>query len=225
MGSSKPRKGEPSSVRSVMFIAMPTTRTVKLRRSGMDLSRAGLAYHRLSRKWAVPLLRSLAELWDWRDYIHGAPNGAWLRSKSSVLAAVWLAAAFTAPAATITECFTTNPLTRGWRVFGSTNLFAWDATNQNLKVTWDSSQTNSYFYVPLGTILDRYDDFSLSLDLKLFDVAAGVATNKPSTFQLALGFLNLVDRTKTNVFRRNGHASPNLAEFDFFPQAGIIAPT
>jgi hypothetical protein len=142
-----------------------------------------------------------------------------------VLAAVWLAAAFTAPAATIAESFTTNPLTRGWHVFGSTNLFAWDSTNQNLRVTWDSSQTNSYFYVPLGTILDRYDDFSLSLDLKLFDVAAGVATNKPSTFELAFGFLNQVDGTKTNFFRGNGHASPNLAEFDFFPQAGTIAPT
>jgi len=167
----------------------------------------------------------LAELWDWRGYKHGAPNGAWLRSTSSVLAAVWLAAAFTAPAATIAESFTTNPLTRGWRVFGSTNLFAWDSTNQNLRVTWDSSQTNSYFYVPLGTILDRYDDFSLALDLELLDIAAGIYTNKTFTFEMTFGFLNLVDATKTNFFRGNGGDSPNLVEFDFFPQAGTVAPT
>jgi hypothetical protein len=131
-----------------------------------------------------------------------------------------LASAQSAPAATITESFATNPLTRGWHMFGSTNLFAWDSTNQNLRVTWDSSQTNSYFYVPLGTILDRYDDFSLALDLDLLDIAAGVYTNKPFTFEMAFGFLDLVDATKTNFFRGNGHLSPNLVEFDFFPDTG-----
>ena len=70
-------------------------------------------------------------------------------------------------AATITENFSANPLQNGWQIFGDTNLFQWDSTNQNLAVTWDSSQTNSYFYHPLGTILTRNDDFSLAFDLAI----------------------------------------------------------
>ena len=66
-----------------------------------------------------------------------------------------------------TENFSADPLQNGWQIFGDTNLFQWDSTNQNLDVTWDSSQTNSYFYNPLGTILAKSDDFSLSFDLQL----------------------------------------------------------
>ena len=127
-------------------------------------------------------------------------------------------------AATITEDFATDPALRGWRIFGDTNLFNWNATNQNLNVTWDSSRTNSYFFLPLGTILNRQDDFSFALDLKLSDIAAGVDPSRPSTFPLAFGFLNLVDATRTNFFRGNGTRSPNLVEFAFFPDTGF-APT
>src|SRR5690349_6559503 len=75
---------------------------------------------------------------------------------------------------TFVESFPTDPLQRGWRVFGNTNLFSWNAANQNLQVTWDSSHTNSYFYIPIGTILARSDDFSMSLTLRLDDASSGV---------------------------------------------------
>jgi hypothetical protein len=35
-----------------------------------------------------------------------------------------------------------------WRQFGDGSLFQWNATNQHLEVTWDSSRTNSLFYRP-----------------------------------------------------------------------------
>jgi hypothetical protein len=56
-----------------------------------------------------------------------------------------LVAASIGGAATISENFANDPLRNGWQIFGDTNLFQWDSTNQNLDVTWDSSQTNSYF--------------------------------------------------------------------------------
>jgi hypothetical protein len=74
--------------------------------------------------------------------------------------------------------------------------------------------------MPLGAVLDRYDDFSLALDLKLLDVAAGVNPDKPFTFELTFGFLNLANAAQTNFFRGNGTESPNLAEFAFFPNTG-----
>src|SRR6266567_5584260 len=109
------------------------------------------------------------------------------------LAAICLTAVATERAATVTENFATNPLGRGWRIFGDTNLFLWNAADQNLSVTWDSSRPNSYFYLPLDTILNRQDDFSLALDLKLTDIAGGVDPNKPSTFELAFSLINLLD--------------------------------
>ncbi len=135
-----------------------------------------------------------------------------------------LATRTAAPAATVTESFATNPLTHGWHLFGNTNLFLWDSTNQNLRVTWDSLQTNSYFYLPLGTILDRQDNFSVAFDLEMSDIAAGVATN--ASFPLAIGLINLLDATRTNFFRGSpAHLQPNLVEFTFFPDTAGYGPT
>jgi hypothetical protein len=124
-------------------------------------------------------------------------------------------------AAIIQEDFATNPLTGQWKLFGDSSLFVFDAGQKHLKVIWDSSRSNSYFYLPLGTILNRQDDFGLSLDLELVDVKGGVTTNKPSTFELGFGFMNIADATKTNFFRGNSAESPDLLEFDYFPDTGF----
>ena len=88
----------------------------------------------------------------------------------------------TGTAGTINESFTNNPAAQGWQVFGDTNLFHWNSTNLNLAVTWDSSQTNSYFHIPLGTILDKDDDFSVICDVQFADITGGVNPAKPSSF-------------------------------------------
>ena len=140
---------------------------------------------------------------------------------------LWLS--FTAPflsgAVTITEDFVGNPATNGWSAYGDTNLFAWNATNQDVEVTWDSAQTNSYFYHSLGTILNRNDDFAVALDLELTDVAAGVNPSKPSTFELAFGFMNFAAATNSAFLRGTGANASDLVEFDFFPGADVISAT
>src|ERR1017187_4493298 len=80
----------------------------------------------------------------------------------------------------IHERFTANPALDGWRVFGDADLFHWNPTNQVLDVTWDSSQTNSYFYYPLGTTFTKADSFCVLFDLNLTDV------NVVGYFQLAI---------------------------------------
>src|SRR5260221_6239186 len=80
--------------------------------------------------------------------------------KCLLLTTFWLTTISMSGNVTISEDFATNPLLRDWSVFGDTNLFRWNATNQNLEVTWDSSRSNSYFHLPLGNILARADDFS-----------------------------------------------------------------
>jgi hypothetical protein len=137
-----------------------------------------------------------------------------------------------ATAATFQEDFSNDPVTHGWQVFGNTNLFHWDATNQNLLVTWDSSQPNSYFHRPLGTILGRDDDFSLGFDVRFSDVAVGVNSNKSSTFEIAINLLNLARAAATNFLRGSGidatFGPRNLVEFDYFPDSGFgatVSPT
>ena len=78
-------------------------------------------------------------------------------------------------------------------------------SNHNLQVTWDSSQPNSYFYHPLGTILGTNDDFSMSFDLFLSDCAIGVNPAAPDSFELASGLMNYSEATSTN-FLRGGYS-------------------
>src|SRR5207244_2483354 len=121
------------------------------------------------------------------------------------LLGLWLLlAASPTGAAGFQENFSSDPAANGWKIFGNPNLFHWDATNHNLRVTWDSSQTNSYFHHPLPTILAKDDDFSLAFDLRLDDIVAGPNTNKASTFQIAVALLNLTDAVRTNFFRGSG---------------------
>jgi hypothetical protein len=121
-----------------------------------------------------------------------------------------------AGAATLTEDFSTDPLQKGWKVFGSTNLYQWDAANHQLAVTWDSTQPNSYFYHPLGSRLTRYDDFTFEFDLRLSDVASGVEPGKTGPLQLGIGFQNYSAATNAS-FLRGYLIVSDIAEFCYYP--------
>jgi len=140
-----------------------------------------------------------------------------MKSIRAWLALAGLVAVSSGNAITFTEDFSANPLRNGWRIFGDTNLFQWDSANQNLDVTWDSSQCNSYFYHPLGTILAIDDDFSLAFDLQLNDAEA-----TGYSFELAVGLLNFSAATNSG-FSRPLASTPNLFEFDYFPDTGFGA--
>ena len=162
----------------------------------------------------------VSQLKPFRDFHSRNSNerSAMKRIRSLAFAGLFVLSA--AHANTITENFTNNPWQNGWQVFGNTNLFQWNSVNQNLAVTWDSSQTNSYFYHPLGTILARDDDFSVAFDLRLNDFVAGIDPQMPSTFPLSVGFLNLAEASRPGFLRGTGYSAPDLAEFSFFPDPG-----
>ena len=125
-------------------------------------------------------------------------------------------------AATVTEDFSTDPLGNGWQVFGHTNLFQWDSTNHQLGVTWDSTQTNSYFYLPLTNIFTRADDFGMEFDLVLHDIASNVEPGKTGPLQLGIGFLNQAGAMSTNFMRGSFGNAPDVAEFDYYTQGYYI---
>jgi len=132
-------------------------------------------------------------------------------------------------AGTFTEDFSADPATSGWQVFGNSNLFQWDSIHQSLRVTWDSAQTNSYFFRPLGTMLTRADDFSLSFDLQFDDYASGTTPGKPFAAPVSVGFLNLDQATHPDFARGAGinptYGPRNLVEFNFFPAFDVFLPT
>ena len=127
-------------------------------------------------------------------------------------------------ATTITENFSTDPSLGGWQVFGDTNLFQWDSTNQVLDVTWDSAKPNSYFYHPLGTTLTRNDDFSIAFDLRLSDITSGNEPGKTGPLQLGFGFMNFTNSTSTNFMRGSFGNAPDIAEFDYYPHGYYTDP-
>ena len=157
------------------------------------------------------------------------PTARLITCASGLLILWGLVAASIGGAATLAEDFSSDPQQNGWKIFGDTNLFQWDSTNQNLDVTWDSSQTNSYFYHALGTILAGDDNFHLSFDLTFQDYASGTTPGKPYDFEAAIGFLNLANAMQTNFSRGAGinptYGPDNLVEFDFFPAFSIYQPT
>lgn len=126
-------------------------------------------------------------------------------------------------ATVVAEDFVLDAAQDGWGIFGQTNLFHWNPTNQSLEVTWDSSQPNSHFYHPLGTILSCQHDFTLAFDIRLNDIGPGPDTNMASTFPIAIGFLNLDKATETNFLRGTGSNSPDLGEFAYFWDSGFGA--
>lgn len=113
-------------------------------------------------------------------------------------------------AATLITKFNTDPLVAGWQTYGNTNLFRWNSTNGNLQVTWDSSQSNSYFHQPLGMTLTRSNGFLVAFDLTITDIPV------IGGFQIAAGLLNFTNATATNFLRGSGYEAPNLAEFDYY---------
>jgi len=118
--------------------------------------------------------------------------------------------------ATLATRFATDPLAVGWEAYGNTNLFTWDSTNGNLRVTWDSAQPNSYFAQPLGQTLSRSNDFLVTFEVNLDDIAVGASPGMSNTFQIAVGLLHHSQLTDTNLARGSGYA-PNIVEFDYFP--------
>jgi hypothetical protein len=140
----------------------------------------------------------------------------------SALALAGLSLVSASRAVTLIEDFSTNPQPKGWQVFGDANLFHWDATDQNMQVTWDSSRSNSYFCLPLGTTLAKDSDFTLAFDLQLSDFAAGVNPDKPNPFQVSIALINPAKATQPGYARGTGTDSPDLVEFAFFPDPGGV---
>jgi hypothetical protein len=122
-----------------------------------------------------------------------------------------------ARAGTLSEDFSTDPFQNGWKAFGNTNLFHWDALNHNLAVTWDSSQSNSYFYHGLGTTLHKTDAFSVDFDIQLSSL------QWTNAFQIAVGLLNISSATDPGFSRALG-TSPDIFEFNYFPDDGFGDP-
>lgn len=114
-----------------------------------------------------------------------------------------------------------------WLAAGATNLF--NQAETGLQVNWDSSQTNSYYYFPLGFYLTRSDDFDVSLTLRIDTLTLGTTPGKADTFEIAAGLLNLTNALDPQFFRGSGinsqHGARNLIEFDYFPASQFISAT
>lgn len=135
-----------------------------------------------------------------------------------------IVALVSAAGATFTETFSTAPT--AWQVWNP-GAFQWNAAAQNLQVTWDSRQTNAFFYYKLPMLLTRRDDFQMEFSLRFDDLTIGIDPAKKSTFPICIGFLNAREATRTNYFRGSG-VNPttgprSIVEFSYFPDSGLGA--
>ena len=129
-------------------------------------------------------------------------------------------------AATWHEDFSTDPGLHGWSVHGDMSLFTWDAGNQRLAATWDSTRTNTFFLHRLGTVLARTDAFRFRFRIRLDEVRS---LGGSGTFQLAVGLLRSQEALAPKFLRGSGvnptSGPRDLVEFNYFPAGGAITPT
>lgn len=143
------------------------------------------------------------------------------------------AAAVVAPSATAhwtehMEDFSTDPMeTSGWRTFGNSELFQWNADHQHMSVTWDSREPNSYFFLPLGSRISRHEDFGMAFTLQLEQIELGIDPEKTFTFPLAIGLINTTEATRDDFFRGTGihetQGPRGLVEWSYHPDSGFGA--
>jgi len=129
-----------------------------------------------------------------------------------------LVALISSMGATFTDSFSAAPV--AWKTHNH-GAILWNEAEQNLAVTWDSRETNSFFYFPLGTTLTRQESFTFEFTIRLDDVEVGINPPKQSTFPLCLGFLNLEQAKRPEYFRGAGVRPANgprsVIEFAYFP--------
>jgi hypothetical protein len=123
-----------------------------------------------------------------------------------------------APRPTLFNDFNHPPTAANWRVAGDASLFQWNNTAGTLRVTWDSSRPNSYFYQPLGTVLSRTDDFVLGFDLRLDSIQPGTTPGKPYAFQIAVGLVDLQSVLDPAFRPRHRHRTVERARVRLFPR-------
>ena len=121
------------------------------------------------------------------------------------------------------ENFSVNPLDNGWAAHGDESLFEWDAEGGALAVTWDSEKPNSNFHRPLGLTLTEADTFAFAFDIALDEVKAGHLDGQPYTFEIAVGLMSIESAKADGFSRGTGTDSPNLVEWDYFPDTGFGA--
>ena len=102
------------------------------------------------------------------------------------------------------------------------DAFAWDEAAGNLRVTWDSEQPNGFFHLPLPTTLTDVDDFEMWFDVTLESLGVGFDSGSIYAYEvLSVGFINRGMAFSEEFRRTNASRSPNILEFDYFPDTGF----
>lgn len=121
------------------------------------------------------------------------------------------------------EDFSSLPTRTGWRRLGEESLFQWNRELARMEVTWDSSRSNSFLVQNLPRPVTQVDDFAFAFDLVLDRHAVGVNPLRPSTFQIAAGFVRLSAVTATNYLRGALPGPRDTVEWAWFGAADPIA--
>lgn len=115
-----------------------------------------------------------------------------------------------------------------WKFEGDDSLFSITESNHGLLFQWNTEKPNSGIYFPLGFILDERSRFKASVHFRLRSLNLDFVPGSFYGFQLALGFIDSRQVFKENYRRGTGVNSPDLYEWNYFPDTGFgatISPT
>ena len=119
--------------------------------------------------------------------------------------------------------FDRDPVKCGWQVVGDDSPAIWSAAESQLQMTWDSEKSNRFFLLPLNTSLNKSDDFQIYFELTLASMEVESDDSLQYAFEISLGLVNIENLSDPDFIRGTGDQSPDLVEFDYFPDTGFGA--
>ncbi len=111
----------------------------------------------------------------------------------------------------------------GWMLQGDADIFMESAGAGEARFFWNTELPNSSVYFPLGTTLDHRSNFEFSVTMELTSMDIDFIPESFYGFQISMGFHESASIQDSSFRRGTGTDSPNLVEWNFFPDTGFGA--
>jgi len=123
----------------------------------------------------------------------------------------------------------TSEVLSPWKFFGNTELIQPPQSSEKSVIfNWNTESANSALFIPIGYKINQQSDFKISTVFELTSLNIEFTPGSFYGFEIAFGLFDSSQVLKDTYIRGSGVDSPDLVEWDYFPDTGFggtISPT